>query len=389
MDRDPSLDLHERLKGKIETRPRLKADTAEALSLVYTPGVASASLAIHENVNKSFELTRRWNVVAVVTDGTAVLGLGNVGPDAALPVMESKCLLFKSFGSVDAVPLCLRTRDVDEIVRVVEVLASNYGGINLEDISAPRCFEIERRLKALLNIPVFHDDQHGTAVVALAALANAARIVEKKLSTLKIVVAGAGAAGIAITRLLLDEGIFDLTLVDTRGAIHPGRADLNPIKKELCALTNPRRLEGSLANVLPGADVFIGVSAPNIVSRAMVASMARDAIVFACANPIPEISYEEARAAGARVVANGRSDCPNQLNNALAFPGIFRGTLDARARDIDEGMKRAAARALASFVKPHELTFEHILPRPFEPGVHEAVARAVLESARERGLARV
>ncbi len=382
-----SLEKHAEWRGKIETKVRAAVDSAEALSLAYTPGVAAPCLAIRDNPERSYELTRRWNTVAVVTDGTAVLGLGDIGPEASMPVMEGKCALFKAFGGVDAVPICLDSRDVDEIVSTVRIIAKSFGGINLEDISAPRCFEIEERLKACLDIPVFHDDQHGTAVIVLAGLLNALKLVGKRLEDVKLVTSGAGAAGVAIVRLLMAMGLKNVILTDRQGAIWEGREALNPIKAEIARLTNPNRERGTLAEVIRGADVFIGVSAPGRLSAEMVRSMAERAIVFACANPTPEIFPDEAKAAGAAVVSTGRSDFPNQVNNVLCFPGIFRGALDVRAREINDAMKIAAARALAALVPEGELRCDHILPAAFDPRVCGAVAAAVREAARLSGAA--
>ena len=372
-----SLRLHYEWKGKLEMTPRAAVDSKEALSLAYTPGVAQPCLEIQKDVNKSYELTRRWNTVAVVTDGSAVLGLGDIGPEAGMPVMEGKCVLFKAFGGVDAVPLCVRSHDVDEIVNTVALLAGSFGGVNLEDIAAPRCFEIERKLKERCDIPIFHDDQHGTAVITLAGLTNALKVVGKKLEDVRIVINGAGAAAISITKLLLSAGAGDVTLCDRRGAIYTGRADgMNWIKEEIAQVTNPKKRTGSLADVLAGADVFIGVSAPGAVTTDMVKTMDKDAIIFACANPTPEIFPDDARAGGAAVVATGRSDYPNQINNVLAFPGIFRGALDARASDINDAMKIAAAHALADLVGD-DLSADYIIPAAFDPRVKDAVASAV------------
>lgn len=384
-----SLEMHYELKGKIEIAPRAKADTREALSLAYTPGVAAPCLEIQKDVNKSYELTRRWNTVAVVTDGTAVLGLGDIGPEAGMPVMEGKCLLFKEFGGVDAVPLCIRSKDVDEIVNTVALLAGSFGGINLEDISAPRCFEIERRLKERCDIPVFHDDQHGTAVIMLAGLMNALKVVGKRLEDIKIVTSGAGAAGIAIIKLLSSCGAGSVIMTDRHGAIYKGREDLNPAKREIAEITNKSCEKGTLADVIKGADVFIGVSAPGVLTKEMVAGMAENAIVFACANPTPEIFPDEAKAAGAAVVSTGRSDYPNQINNVLAFPGIFRGALDARASEINDEMKLAAAHALAGMVGDDRLSRDNILPQAFDPGVGDTVAAAVKAAAIRSGAARI
>lgn len=384
-----SLKLHYELKGKIEIAARTKANDRQSLSLAYTPGVAEPCLEIQKDVNKSYELTRRWNTVAVVTDGTAVLGLGDIGPEAGMPVMEGKCLLFKEFGGVDAIPLCIRSKDVDEIVNTVALLAGSFGGINLEDISAPRCFEIERKLKERCDIPVFHDDQHGTAVIMLAGLINALKVVGKRLEDVKIVTSGAGAAGIAIIKLLVSAGAGNVVMTDRTGAIYNGRPGLNPAKQEIAEITNPARERGSLADAIKGADVFIGVSAPGVLTAKMVQSMAKDAIVFACANPTPEIFPDEAKRAGAAVVSTGRSDYPNQINNVLAFPGIFRGALDARASDINDEMKFAAAYALAGMVKDAELSCDNILPQAFDEGVGETVAEAVREAAVKSGVARI
>ncbi len=384
-----SLKLHYELKGKIEIAARTKANDRQSLSLAYTPGVAEPCLEIQKDVNKSYELTRRWNTVAVVTDGTAVLGLGDIGPEAGMPVMEGKCLLFKEFGGVDAIPLCIRSKDVDEIVNTVALLAGSFGGINLEDISAPRCFEIERKLKERCDIPVFHDDQHGTAVIMLAGLINALKVVSKRLEDVKIVTSGAGAAGIAIIKLLVSAGAGNVVMTDRTGAIYNGRPGLNPAKQEIAEITNPARESGSLADAIKGADVFIGVSAPGVLTAQMVQSMAKDAIVFACANPTPEIFPDEAKRAGAAVVSTGRSDYPNQINNVLAFPGIFRGALDARASDINDEMKFAAAYALAGMVKDAELSCDNILPQAFDEGVGETVAEAVREAAAKSGVARI
>ena len=383
-----SLRLHYEWKGKLEMTPRAAVDSKEALSLAYTPGVAQPCLEIQKDVNKSYELTRRWNTVAVVTDGTAVLGLGDIGPEAGMPVMEGKCVLFKAFGGVDAIPLCVRSKDVDDIVNTVALLAGSFGGVNLEDIAAPRCFEIERKLKERCDIPIFHDDQHGTAVITLAGLTNALKVVGKKLEDVKIVVNGAGAAAISITKLLLSAGAKNITLCDRKGAIYTGRDGLNWIKEEMAQVTNPAKQSGSLADVLAGADVFIGVSAPNSVTTDMVKTMNRDAIVFACANPTPEIFPDDAKAGGAAVVSTGRSDYPNQINNVLAFPGIFRGALDARASDINDAMKIAAAHALADLVGD-DLSADYIIPAAFDPRVKDAVAAAVKQAAYDSGVARI
>ena len=384
-----SLKLHYELKGKLEVTPRAKVDSKEALSLAYTPGVAEPCLVIQKDVEKSYELTRRWNTVAVVTDGTAVLGLGDIGPEAGMPVMEGKCVLFKAFGDVDAIPLCVRTKDVEEIVKTVSLLAGSFGGVNLEDISAPRCFEIEKRLKEICDIPIFHDDQHGTAVVTLAGLINALKLTGKKIEEVKIVTSGAGAAGIAIIKLLLSMGAKNVIMTDREGAIYKGRENLNPIKMEMAEITNLSMEKGSLSDVIKNADVFIGVSAPGTLSKDMVKSMAEKPIIFACANPIPEIFPEDAKEAGAAVVSTGRSDFPNQINNVLCFPGIFRGALDVRAKDINDEMKVAAAYAIAELVSDQELNAEYILPAAFDERVKDAVAKAVAEAAKKSGVARV
>ena len=384
-----SLRLHYEWKGKLEVTPRAEVNSKEALSLAYTPGVAQPCLEIQKDVNKSYELTRRWNTVAVVTDGSAVLGLGDIGPEAGMPVMEGKCVLFKAFGGVDAIPLCVRSHDVDEIVNTVALLAGSFGGVNLEDIAAPRCFEIERKLKERCDIPIFHDDQHGTAVITLAGLTNALKVVNKKLEDVKIVFNGAGAAAIAIVKLLLSAGAKNITLCDRKGAIYAGRTEgMNPVKEEIAQVTNPAKQAGSLADVLVGADVFIGVSAPGAVTTEMVKTMAKDAVIFACANPTPEIFPDDARAGGAAVIATGRSDFPNQINNVLAFPGIFRGALDARASDINDEMKIAAAQALAGLVGD-DLSADYIIPAAFDPRVKDAVAAAVCKAAHDSGVARI
>ena len=384
-----SLKLHYELKGKLEITPRAKVDSKEALSLAYTPGVAEPCLVIQKDVEKSYEVTRRWNTVAVVTDGTAVLGLGDIGPEAGMPVMEGKCVLFKAFGDVDAIPLCVRTKDVEEIVKTVSLLAGSFGGVNLEDISAPRCFEIEKRLKEICDIPIFHDDQHGTAVVTLAGLINALKLTGKKIEEVKIVTSGAGAAGIAIIKLLLSMGAKHVIMTDREGAIYKGRENLNPIKMEMAEITNLSMEKGSLSDVIKNADVFIGVSAPGTLTKDMVKSMAEKPIIFACANPIPEIFPEDAKEAGAAVVSTGRSDFPNQINNVLCFPGIFRGALDVRAKDINDEMKVAAAYAIAGLVSNQELNAEYILPAAFDERVKDAVANAVAEAAKKSGVARV
>ncbi|MCI8553668.1 MAG: NAD-dependent malic enzyme [Clostridiales bacterium] len=384
-----SLRLHREWKGKIEVVCRAPLNTRDDLSLAYTPGVAQPCLEIQKDKELSYDLTRRGNLVAVVTDGTAVLGLGDIGPEAGMPVMEGKCALFKAFGDVDAVPLCVRSKEVDDIVNTVRLLAGSFGGVNLEDISAPRCFEIERRLKECCDIPIFHDDQHGTAVVTLAAMLNALKLTGKKLDEIRVVTSGAGAAGIAIIRLLIAMGLRDVILCDRQGAIYEGRDGLNTEKAEMAAITNRERRRGSLAEMLKGADVFIGVSAPGCVTPEMVKSMKKDPILFPMANPVPEIMPDLARAAGAAVVGTGRSDFPNQINNVLAFPGIFRGALDVRARDINDDMKIAAARAIASLVTDDRLSPEYIIPSALDRGVAQAVAGAVAEAARQTGVARL
>ena len=384
-----SLKLHEQWKGKIEVIATVPVETKEDLSLAYTPGVAQPCLEIQKDVEKSYDLTRRHNLCAVVTDGSAVLGLGDIGPEAGMPVMEGKCVLFKAFGGVDAFPLCIKTKDVDAFVETVYQISGSFGGINLEDIAAPRCFEIERKLKERCDIPIFHDDQHGTAVITLAGLTNALKVVGKKKEDVRIVTSGAGAAAVSIVKLLLSAGYQHITMCDRKGAIYAGREGLNWIKEEMAQVTNREGQKGSLAEALVGADVFIGVSAPGTVTKDMVRSMAKDAIVFACANPTPEIFPEDALAAGAAVVATGRSDFPNQINNVLAFPGIFRGTFDVRARDINEEMKMAAAAALASLISDEELSAEYIIPKAFDKRVGPAVAAAVAEAARRSGVARI
>lgn len=386
---EESLKMHYNLKGKIEVAARAAVDSKEALSLAYTPGVAEPCLEIQKNPDKSFDLTRRWNTVAVVTDGTAVLGLGDIGPEAGMPVMEGKCVLFKAFGDVDAIPLCVRSKDVDDIVKTVSLLAGSFGGINLEDISAPRCFEIEEKLKKCCDIPIFHDDQHGTAVITLAGLLNALKVVGKNLNEVKIVTSGAGAAGIAIIKLLMSMGLKNVIMTDRQGAIYEGREGLNDIKKEMAKITNSARQKGTLAEVVKDADVFIGVSAPKTLTADMVKTMAKDPIIFACANPTPEIFPEEAKAAGAAVISTGRSDYPNQVNNVLCFPALFRGALDVRASEINDEMKVAAAHAIADLVSPDELNAEYILPQPFDPRIKDAVAAAVAKAARRTGAARI
>jgi malate dehydrogenase (oxaloacetate-decarboxylating) len=385
-----SLRLHREWKGKIEVNATVPVATKEDLSLAYTPGVAQPCLEIQKDISLSYELTRRWNLCAVVTDGTAVLGLGDIGPEAGMPVMEGKCVLFKAFGDVDAFPLCVKSKDVDDIVNTVYLVSGSFGGINLEDIAAPRCFEIERKLKEKCDIPIFHDDQHGTAVVTLAGLTNALKLVGKKKEDVKIVINGAGAAAISITKLLLSDGFADVTLCDRRGAIYEGRGEgMNWIKEEMALVTNRAKKSGSLADVMAGADVFIGVSAPKMVTTDMVKTMKKDAIIFACANPTPEIFPDEAKAGGAKVIATGRSDYPNQVNNVLAFPGIFRGTFDVRASDINDEMKIAAAYALAELISDDELNADYIIPKAFDPRVGKAVAKAVAEAARKSGVARL
>lgn len=384
-----SLRLHYEWKGKLEVTPRASVKTKEELSLAYTPGVAQPCLEIQKDINKSYDLTRRWNTVAVVTDGTAVLGLGDIGPEAGMPVMEGKCVLFKAFGDVDAIPLCVRSKDVDEIVNTVALLAGSFGGVNLEDIAAPRCFEIERKLKERCDIPIFHDDQHGTAVICSAAIINALKIVGKKLEDCKVVFSGSGAAGVAIAKLLISQGLKKVVMCDRKGIISADDPNLAPAKQEIAAFTNAAHEHGTLADALKGADIFIGVSAPGIVSQDMIRSMAKDPIVLPMSNPVPEIMPDLALEAGAKVVGTGRSDFPNQINNVLAFPGIFRGALDVRASDINEEMKIAAAHALADLVSPEELCPEYILPKAFDERVGPAVAKAVAEAARKSGVARI
>lgn len=386
---EESLRLHEEKRGKIEVISTVAVKDKHDLSLAYTPGVAQPCLEIQKDVNRSYDLTRRWNMCLVVTDGSAVLGLGDIGPEAGMPVMEGKCVLFKEFGGVDAFPLCIKSHDVDEIVRTIQLISGSFGGVNLEDIAAPRCFEIERKLKECCDIPIFHDDQHGTAVITLAGLTNALRVVGKKLEDVSIVINGAGAAAISITRLLLTAGAKDIVLCDRSGGIYEGRSEgMNEAKEEMARLTNPKRKQGKLADLVVGADVFIGVSAPGVLTTEMVRTMAKDSIVFACANPTPEIFPDEAKAGGAAVVATGRSDFPNQINNVLAFPGIFRGAFDVRASDINDAMKLAAAEALAELVG-EELSPDYIIPAAFDPRVGKAVAAAVAEAARRTGVARI
>ena len=384
-----SLRLHGEWKGKIEVVTRVPVENKDDLSLAYTPGVAQPCLEIQKNVDKSYDLTRRWNMCLVVTDGSAVLGLGNIGPEAGMPVMEGKCVLFKAFGDVDAFPLCIKSNDVDEIVNTIYLISGSFGGVNLEDISAPRCFEIEKKLKEKCDIPIFHDDQHGTAVITLAGVINALKLVGKKLDEVKIVTSGAGAAGIAIIKLLMSMGLKNVIMTDRKGAIYEGREGLNPIKEEMAKITNFNKEKGTLEEVIKGADIFIGVSAPGTLTQDMVRSMAKDPIIFACANPVPEIFPDEAKAAGAAVVSTGRSDYPNQVNNVLCFPGLFRGVLDARASDVNDEMKVAAAYAIAGLVSDEELTAEYILPAAFDPRVKDAVAKAVAEAARKSGVARI
>ena len=385
-----SLRLHKEWKGKIEVVATVPVENKDDLSLAYTPGVAQPCLEIQKDVEKSYELTRRHNLCLVVTDGSAVLGLGDIGPEAGMPVMEGKCVLFKAFGDVDAFPLCIKSHDVDEIVNTIYLISGSFAGINLEDISAPRCFEIERKLKEKCDIPIFHDDQHGTAIITLAGLTNALRLVGKKKEDVRVVVNGAGAAAISITRLLLTAGVKNITLCDRKGAIYEGRTEgMNPVKEEMAKVTNLEKKSGSLADMLVGADVFIGVSAPGMVTPDMVKTMNKDAVIFACANPTPEIFPDDAKAGGARVVATGRSDFPNQINNVLAFPGIFRGAFDVRAKDINDEMKLAAAKALADLITDEELSEDYIIPKAFDKRVGKAVAKAVADAARETGVARL
>ena len=385
-----SLRLHGEWKGKIEVVTRVPVENKDDLSLAYTPGVAQPCLEIQKDVNKSYELTRRWNMCLVVTDGSAVLGLGNIGPEAGMPVMEGKCVLFKAFGDVDAFPLCIKSNDVDEIVNTIYMISGSFGGVNLEDISAPRCFEIEKKLKEKCDIPIFHDDQHGTAIITLAGLTNALKVVGKKKEDVRIVMNGAGAAAISIARLLLTAGFKNITLCDRKGAIYEGRPEgMNPVKDEMSKLTNLDKKAGSLADMLVGADVFIGVSAPGAVTTEMVKTMNKDAVVFACANPTPEIFPDDAKAGGAKVVSTGRSDFPNQINNVLAFPGIFRGAFDVRAKEINDEMKLAASEALANLITDEELSPEYIIPKAFDKRVGPAVAKAVAEAAKRTGVARI
>ena len=384
-----ALKQHETWAGKLEIKSRAKVETPEELSVAYTPGVAEPCLKISENVDLSYTYTRRHNMVAVITDGTAVLGLGDIGPEAGMPVMEGKCVLFKEFGDVDAFPLCIRSKDVDEIVNTVRLLAGSFGGVNLEDISAPRCFEIERRLKECCDIPIFHDDQHGTAIVVLSGIINGLKVAGKKKEDCKVVVNGAGSAGIAITKLLLTYGFKNVIMCDINGIISRESEKLNPVQREMAEKTNPDQLKGKLADALKGADIFVGVSAPNIVSQEMVASMNENAILFAMANPVPEIMPDKAREAGAAVVGTGRSDFPNQINNVLAFPGVFRGALDVRAKDINDEMKLAAAYAIAGLISEDELSADYIIPSPFDKRVVKVVAEAVAKAAKETGIARI
>ena len=384
-----SLRLHKEWKGKIEVVTRVPAENKEDLSLAYTPGVAQPCREIQKDINKYYEITRRWNLCLVVTDGSAILGLGNIGPEAGMPVMEGKCALFKAFGDVDAFPLCIKSNDVDEIVNTIYLISGSFGGINLEDISAPRCFEIEKKLKEKCDIPVFHDDQHGTAIVVAAGLTNALRYVHKEFSEAKVVINGAGSAGISICRLLLELGIGDVVLVDRNGILAPGEEWMNPAQKEMAEITNKERLHGDLKTAMKGRDIFVGVSAPNIVTSEMVSTMADDAIVFAMANPTPEIMPDEAKKGGAKVVATGRSDFPNQINNVLVFPGVFRGAFDVRASDINEEMKIAASKAIAALISDEELSADNIIPKAFDKRVGPAVAKAVAEAAGRTGVARI
>ena len=385
-----SLRLHKEWKGKIQVVTNVPVETQEDLSLAYTPGVAQPCLEIQKDINQSYELTRRWNMCLVVTDGSAVLGLGDIGPEAGMPVMEGKCVLFKAFGDVDAFPLCIKSQDVDEIVNTIYLISGSFGGVNLEDIAAPRCFEIEKKLKEKCDIPIFHDDQHGTAVITLAGLNNAMKLAKKQKENVRIVINGAGAAAISIWKLLLKAGYQNITLCDRKGAIYEGRTEgMNPVKEEMSKITNFDKKSGSLADMLVGADVFIGVSAPGSVTTEMVKTMADDPIIFACANPVPEIYPDDAKAAGARIISTGRSDFPNQINNVLAFPGIFRGAFDVRAKDINDEMKIAAAEALANLISEEELSPEYFIPKAFDKRVGPAVAKAVADAARKTGVARI
>ena len=385
-----SLRLHKEWKGKIQVVTNVPVETQEDLSLAYTPGVAQPCLEIQKDINQSYELTRRWNMCLVVTDGSAVLGLGDIGPEAGMPVMEGKCVLFKAFGDVDAFPLCIKSQDVDEIVNTIYLITGSFGGVNLEDIAAPRCFEIEKKLKEKCDIPIFHDDQHGTAVITLAGLNNAMKLAKKQKENVRIVINGAGAAAISISKLLLKAGYQNITLCDRKGAIYEGRTEgMNPVKEEMSKITNLDKKSGSLADILVGADVFIGVSAPGSVTTEMVKTMAADPIIFACANPVPEIYPDDAKAAGARIISTGRSDFPNQINNVLAFPGIFRGAFDVRAKDINDEMKIAAAEALAGLISEEELSPEYFIPKAFDKRVGPAVAKAVADAARKTGVARI
>lgn len=385
-----SLRLHKEWKGKIQVVTNVPVETQEDLSLAYTPGVAQPCLQIQKDINQSYELTRRWNMCLVVTDGSAVLGLGDIGPEAGMPVMEGKCVLFKAFGDVDAFPLCIKSQDVDEIVNTIYLISGSFGGVNLEDIAAPRCFEIEKKLKEKCDIPIFHDDQHGTAVITLAGLNNAMKLAKKQKENVRIVINGAGAAAISISKLLLKAGYQNITLCDRKGAIYEGRIEgMNPVKEEMSKITNLDKQSGSLADILVGADVFIGVSAPGSVTTEMVKTMAADPIIFACANPVPEIYPDDAKAAGARIISTGRSDFPNQINNVLAFPGIFRGAFDVRAKDINDEMKIAAAEALANLISEEELSPEYFIPKAFDKRVGPAVAKAVADAARKTGVARI
>ncbi|AUG58831.1 MAG TPA: NAD-dependent malic enzyme [Ruminiclostridium sp.] len=386
---EEAIKVHREWKGKIEVISKVAANSKEDLSLAYTPGVAQPCLEIQKDVNLSYTYTRRWNLVAVVTDGSAVLGLGDIGPEAAMPVMEGKCVLFKTFADVDAFPLCIKSKDVDEIVNTIRLLQGSFGGINIEDISAPRCFEIERKLKEQCDIPVFHDDQHGTAIVTLAALINALKIVKKDIGDISVVINGSGAAGIATARLLMSTGLKDVILCDRKGAIYKGREGLNKEKEEIAAISNSGMKKGTLEEVIKGADVFIGVSAPGVLTKEMIKTMAEDPVIFAMANPVPEITPKEAKEAGAKVVGTGRSDFPNQINNVLAFPGIFRGALDVRASDINDQMKIAAAKAIASIVTDEELNADYIIPEPFNPKVSQEVAKEVAKAAKQSGVARI